>query len=208
MIKDFFGDHLTPLSWGERLPSVWDKPFTFSEQEWAGKVTDQQFIQNSAESLSGEYQRIGEIMRDTFVGLHDRMAHFQGRDDDLVSTELFRHLSESDEWQRLKEKTRGDTMGSALATSHISKEFLSNLPAEVRQAIAKHQEAQQKLANAEAMNQAGLPISPEELRALREKLEQSQQQALAAMGSSPAQMKASCIRRPSVRTVRTVSVAR
>jgi len=130
-------------------------------------------------------------MRDTFVGLHDRMAHFQGRDDDLVSTELFRHLSESDEWQRLKEKTRGDTMGSALATSHISKEFLSNLPEEVRRAIAKHQEAQQKLANAEAMVQAGLPISPEEMSALREKLEQSQQQALAAMGNSPAQMKAS-----------------
>jgi len=191
MIKDFFGDHLTPLAWGERLPTVWDKPFTFSEQEWAGRVTDQQFIQNSADNLSGEYQKIGEIMRDTFVGLHDRMARFEGRTDDPVSTELFRHLSESDEWHRLKEKTRGDTMGSALATSHISKEFLSNLPEEVKEAIQKHQEAQQEMENAQAKANAGLPISEDELNALRERLAQAQEQALAAMGNSPAQMKAS-----------------
>lgn len=191
MIKDFFGDHLTPLAWGERLPSVWDKPFTFSEQEWAGRVTDQQFIQNSAENLCGEYQKIGEIMRDTFVGLHDRMAHFQGRNDDLVSTELFRHLSESDEWHALKEKTRGDTMSSALATSHISKEFLANLPEEVRLAIQKHQEAQREMENAQAKANAGLPVSQDQLDALRERMEQTQQQALDTMGNSPAQMKAS-----------------
>ena len=191
MIKDFFGDHLTPLAWGERLPSVWDKPFTFSEQEWAGRVTEQQFIQNSAENLSGEYQKIGEIMRDTFVGLHDRMAHFQGRNDDLVSTELFRHLSESDEWHALREKTRGDTMGSALATSHISKEFLANLPEEVRLAIQKHQEAQREMEKAQAQANAGLHISQDQLDALRERMAQTQQQALDAMGNSPAQMKAS-----------------
>ncbi len=191
MIKDFFGDHLAPLSWGEKLPTVWEKPFTFSEQEWAQQVTNQQFIQNSAENLSGEYQKIGEIMRDTFVGLHDRMANFQGRDDDPVSTELFRHLSEADEWHSLKEKTRGDTMGSALATSHIAKEFLSNLPEEVQEAIKKHQEAQCELENAQSQANAGLPISKGELDALRDRMMQTQQQALSAMGNSPAQMKAS-----------------
>lgn len=191
MYKNFFGDHLTPLSWGEKLPSVWEKPFTFSEQEWAGQVTGQQFIHNSAENLAGEYQKIGEIMRDTFVGLHDRMANFQGRDDDPVSTELFRHLSEADEWNSLKEKTRGDTMGSALATSHISKEFLANLPDEVKEAIKKHQEAQAELENAQAQANAGLPISQDQIDALRERMSQTQQQALSAMGNSPAQMKAS-----------------
>jgi len=191
MYQDFFGDHLTPLAWGEKLPSVWEKPFNFSEQEWAQRVTGQKFIHNSAENLSGEYQKIGEIMRDTFVGLHDRMANFQGRDDDPVSTELFRHLSEADEWHSLKEKTRGDTMGSALATSHISKEFLSNLPEEVKEAIKKHQEAQREMENAQAKANAGLPISQEELDALRKRLAQTQQNALSAMGNSPAQMKAS-----------------
>jgi uncharacterized protein with von Willebrand factor type A (vWA) domain len=191
MYKDFFGDHLTPLAWGEKLPSVWEKPFNFSEQEWAGQVTGQQFIHNSAENLAEEYQKIGEIMRDTFVGLHDRMANFQGRDDDPVSTELFRHLSEADEWHSLKEKTRGDTMGSALATSHISKEFLANLPDEVKEAIKKHQEAQLELEKAQAQANAGLPISQDQLDALRERLAQAQQQALTAMGNSPAQMKAS-----------------
>jgi uncharacterized protein with von Willebrand factor type A (vWA) domain len=191
MYQDFFGDHLTPLAWGEKLPSVWEKPFIFSEQEWAQQVTGQKFIQNSAENLSEEYQKIGEIMRDTFVGLHDRMANFRGRDDDPVSTELFRHLSEADEWHSLKEKTQGDTMGSALATSHISKEFLSNLPEEVKEAIKKHQEAQREMENAQAKANAGLPISQEELDALRERLAQTQQNALSAMGNSPAQMKAS-----------------
>ena len=33
MFKEFYGDHLAPLSWGEKLPTVWDKPFHFSEQE-------------------------------------------------------------------------------------------------------------------------------------------------------------------------------
>ena len=191
MYKDFFGDHLTPLAWGEKLPSVWDKPFTFSEQEWAQRVTNQKFIHNSAENLSEEYQKIGEIMRDTFVGLHDRMAKFQGRDDDPVSTELFRHLSEADEWHSLQEKTRGDSMGSALATSHIAKEFLANLPDEVKEAIKKHQEAQRELENAQAQANAGLPISQDQLGALQERMMQTQQQALSAMGDSPAQMKAS-----------------
>ena len=191
MIKDFFGDHLTPLSWGEKLPSVWAKPFNFSEQEWAQGVTEQQFIRNSAENLAGDYQKIGEIMRDTFVGLHDRMARFTGREDDPVSTEVFRHLSASDEWTNLQEKTQGDTMGSALATSHIAREFLSNLPEEVQEALQKHQEAQKALEDARAKAEFGLPISPEELQALQESMEQAQQQALEAMGSSPAQMKAS-----------------
>ena len=191
MYKDFFGDHLTPLSWGEKLPSVWEKPFNFSEQEWAQQVTGQQFIHNSAENLAGEYQKIGEIMRDTFVGLHDRMANFHGRDDDLVSTELFRHLSEADEWQSLQKKTQGDSMGSALATSHIAKEFLANLPEEVQEAIKKHQEAQLELENTQAQANAGLPISQDQLDALRERMMQAQEQALSAMGNSPAQMKAS-----------------
>ena len=191
MIKDFFGDHLTPLSWGEKLPSVWAKPFNFSEQEWAQGVTEQQFIRNSAENLAGDYQKIGEIMRDTFVGLHDSMARFTGREDDPVSTEVFRHLSASDEWTNLQEKTQGDTMGSALATSHIAREFLSNLPEEVQEALQKHQEAQKALEDARAKAEFGLPISPEELQALQESMEQAQQQALEAMSSSPAQMKAS-----------------
>ena len=191
MIKDFFGDHLTPLSWGEKLPSVWAKPFNFSEQEWAQGVTEQQFIRNSAENLAGDYHKIGEIMRDTFVGLHDRMARFTGREDDPVSTEVFRHLSASDEWTNLQEKTQGDTMGSALATSHIAREFLSNLPEEVQEALQKHQEAQKALEDARAKAEFGLPISPEELQALQESMEQAQQQALEAMSSSPAQMKAS-----------------
>ena len=137
MFKEFYGDHLAPLSWGENLPSVWDKPFNFSEQEWAHGVTEQQFIRNSAENLAGDYQKIGEIMRDTFVGLHDRMAHFAGREDDPVSTEVFRHLSESEEWSGLQEKTRGDTMASALATCHIAREFLANLPEEVQEALQR-----------------------------------------------------------------------
>ncbi len=191
MIKDFFGDHLTPLSWGEELPSVWKKPFNFSEQEWAHDVTEQQFILNSAENLAGDYQKIGEIMRDTFVGLHDRMARFTGREDDPVSTEVFRHLSASDEWTSLQEKTQGDTMGSALATSHIAREFLSNLPEEVQEALQTHQEAQKDMEEAQRKAEVGLPISPEELKALKERMEQTQQQALEAMGNSPAQMKAS-----------------
>lgn len=191
MIKDFFGDHLTPLSWGEELPSVWKKPFNFSEQEWAHDVTEQQFILNSAENLASDYQKIGEIMRDTFVGLHDRMARFTGREDDPVSTEVFRHLSASDEWTSLQEKTRGDTMGSALATSHIAREFLSNLPEEVQEALQNHQEAQKAMEEARRKDEVGLPISPEELKALQDRMEQTQQQALEAMGNSPAQMKAS-----------------
>ena len=111
MYKNFFGDHLTPLSWGEKLPSVWEKPFTFSEQEWAGQVTEQQFIHNSAENLAEEYQKIGEIMRDTFVGLHDRMANFHGGMMTLYLQSCFRHLSEADEWHSLQEKTRGDYHG-------------------------------------------------------------------------------------------------
>ena len=191
MIKDFFGDHLSPISWGEELPSVWEKPFNFSEQEWAHDVTEQQFIRNSAENLAGDYQKIGEIMRDTFVGLHDRMARFTGREDDLVSTEVFRHLSASDEWTSLQEKTQGDTMGSALATSHIAREFLSNLPEEVQEALQKHQEAQKAMEEARRKAEVGLPISPEELKSLQERMEQTQQQALETMGNSPAQMKAS-----------------
>ncbi len=191
MIKDFFGDHLTPLSWGEELPSVWKKPFNFSEQEWAHDVTEQQFILNSAENLASDYQKIGEIMRDTFVGLHDRMARFTGREDDPVSTEVFRHLSASDEWTSLQEKTRGDTMGSALATSHIAREFLSNLPEEVQEALQNHQEAQKAMEEARRKAEVGLPISPEELKALQERMEQTQRQALETMGNSPAQMKAS-----------------
>lgn len=191
MYREFFGDHLAPLSWGERLPSVWDKPFHFSEQEWAHGVTEQQFIQNSAENLAGEYQKIGEIMRDTFVGLHDRMANFAGRADDPVSTEVFRHLSASEEWSSLQEKTRGDTMASALATSHLAREFLSNLPGEVQEALQKHQEAQKDLEDARSQARAGLPMSEQDLSALQEQLESAQQEALEAMGSSPAQIKAS-----------------
>ena len=191
MFKEFYGDHLAPLSWGENLPSVWDKPFNFSEQEWAHGVTEQQFIRNSAENLAGDYQKIGEIMRDTFVGLHDRMAHFAGREDDPVSTEVFRHLSESEEWSGLQEKTRGDTMASALATCHIAREFLSNLPKEVQEALQKQQEAQKALEDARAKSKVGLPISEQDLKALQEQLEKAQQEALDAMGNSPAQIKAS-----------------
>ncbi|TFH66307.1 MAG: hypothetical protein E4G90_04235 [Gemmatimonadales bacterium] len=82
-------------------------------------------------------------------------------------------------------------MGSALATSHSAREFLSNRPEEVQEALQKHQEAQKALEDARAKAEFGLPISPEELNALQERLEQAQQQALEAMGSSPAQMKAS-----------------
>ena len=82
-------------------------------------------------------------------------------------------------------------MGSALATSHIAKEFLANLPDEVKEAIKKHQEAQRELENAQAQANAGLPISQDQLDALRERMSQTQQQALSAMGNSPAQMKAS-----------------
>ena len=191
MYREFFGDHLAPLSWGEKLPSVWDKPFNFSEQEWAHGVTDQQFIRNSAENLAGEYQKIGEIMRDTFVGLHDRMAHFAGREDDPVSTEVFRHLSASEEWSGLQEKTRGDTMASALATCHIAREFLSNLPEEVQEALQKHQEAQKALEDAQAKAKAGLPVSEQDLKALADQLARAQEEALDAMGNSPAQIKAS-----------------
>jgi uncharacterized protein with von Willebrand factor type A (vWA) domain len=191
MFKDFYGDHLAPLSWGEKLPSVWKKPFNFSEQEWAHGVTEQEFIRNSAENLSGDYQKIGEIMRDTFVGLHDRMAHFAGRDDDPVSTEVFRHLSESDEWNGLHEKTRGDTLASALATCHIAREFLSNLPEEVQEALQKHQEAKKALDDARTKSEGGLPISEEDLKALADQLARAQQDALDTMGNSPAQIKAS-----------------
>ncbi len=191
MYQEFFGDHLAPLAWGEQLPSVWDKPFQFSEQAWAGEVTGQRFIRSSAENLAGDYQKIGEIMRDTFVGLHDRMAKFHGREGDPVSTEVFRHLSGSDEWGNLREKTRGDTMGSALATSHIAREFLSNLPEEVKEALQEHQQAQKELEDAQARASAGMAIPQEELDALKEQLAQAQQGALDAMGESPAQMTAS-----------------
>ncbi|MFO7943471.1 MAG: VWA domain-containing protein [Anaerolineales bacterium] len=191
MYQEFFGDHLAPLAWGEMLPSVWDKPFQFSEQAWAGEVTEQPFIRSSAGNLSEDYQKIGEIMRDTFVGLHDRMARFQGRDEDLVSTEVFHHLSGSEEWTELQEKTRGDTMGSALATSHIAREFLSNLPDEVREALQEHQKAQKELDDAQAKASAGMKVPQEELDALKEQVSQTQQEALDAMGESPAQMTAS-----------------
>ncbi len=191
MYKEFFGDHLAPLSWGEKLPSVWDKPFNFSEQEWAQGVTEQKFIRSSAENLAGDYQKIGQIMRDTFVGLHDRMANFAGREDDPVSTEVFRHLSASEEWSDLREKTRGDTLASALATSHIAREFLSNLPEEVQEALQKHQEAQRALEDANAKAKAGLPVSEGDLKALAGQLARAEQEALDAMGSSPAQLKAS-----------------
>lgn len=191
MYREFYGDHLAPLSWGEKLPSVWDKPFNFSEQEWAQGVTEQQFIRNSAENLVGDYQKIGEIMRDTFVGLHDRMARFSGRVDDPVSTEVFRHLSGSEEWIGLQEKTRGDTMASALATCHIAREFLSNLPEEVQEALQKHQESQKALEAAKARARAGLPVSEQDLKALADQLAKAQQEALDAMGNSPAQIKAS-----------------
>ena len=191
MYREFYGDHLAPLSWGEKLPSVWEKPFHFSEQEWAHGVTQQQFIKNSAENLSAEYQKIGEIMRDTFVGLHDRMAHFTGREEDPVSTEVFRHLSASEEWSSLQEKTRGDTMSSALATSHIAREFLSNLPEEVQQALQKHQEAQRALEETRSKSRAGLPVAEQDLKALEEQLARTQEEALDAMSNSPAQLKAS-----------------
>jgi len=191
MYQAFYGDHLAPLAWGEALPSVWDKPFQFSEQAWAGEVTDQPFIRNSAENLAGEYQKIGEIMRDTFVGLHDRMARFHGREGDPVSTEVFRHLSGSEEWVQLQEKTWGDTMGSALATSHIAREFLSNLPDEVKDALQEHQRAQKELEDARARAIAGMEVPQEELDGLKEQLSHTQKEALDAMGASPAQVRAS-----------------
>ncbi len=73
-------------------------------------------------------------------------------------------------------------MGSALATSHIAKEFLSNLPEEVQEAIKKHQEAQLELENAQAQSNAGLPISQDQLDALRERMMQAQEQALSSHG--------------------------
>jgi len=79
-------------------------------------------------------------------------------------------------------KNPGDSMGSALATSHIAKEFLANLPEEVQEAIKKHQEAQLELENAQAQANAGLPVSQDQLDALAGKNDAGPRASLVSHG--------------------------